>query len=142
MKELASDIIIASSPREVWEVLTDFDSYRDWNPFIRSVEGLPAEGETLTVSIQPPGSRSMTFRPVVLKAEATSEFRWKGKLLVRGLFDGEHYFILRENEDRSTTFIQGEIFSGILTALFSGILEKTERGFGLMNEALRSECER
>lgn len=38
----------------------------------------------------------MTFSPEVLKAERGKEFRWLGKFLVKGLVDGEHYFLLEQ----------------------------------------------
>jgi hypothetical protein len=52
----------------VWEVLSDFDAYPEWNPFIRRISGSPHEGEKLEVRIEPPGSRGMKFKPTVLEA--------------------------------------------------------------------------
>ena len=31
-------------PDVVWEVLLEFDSYPEWNPFVRAIEGTPAKG--------------------------------------------------------------------------------------------------
>ena len=39
MKELHSEIVIDASPERVWDVLTDFASYPQWNPFIRRISG-------------------------------------------------------------------------------------------------------
>ena len=81
----------------------------------------------------------MTFKPIVLKYKPDKEFRWKGKLGIRGIFDGEHYFLLEEANGQ-TKFIHGEEFAGILVPLMQKTLEKTEKGFILMNEALKKEC--
>ncbi len=62
-------------------------------------------------------SRGMQFRPKVLVVEVAREFRWKGKLLVTGLFDGEHFFILEQTPNGTVLFTQGEIFSGLLDTL-------------------------
>lgn len=65
------------------------------------------------------------------------ELRWRGKLLVRGLFDGEYVFEL-QSSDTGTTFVHYEQFSGLLVPLFKGMLERDTRpGFEAMNEALQ-----
>ncbi len=63
MRELRSEINIASPPSAVWKVLTDFPSFPNWNPFIREASGSLKVGERLRVRSYPPGGRAMTFRP-------------------------------------------------------------------------------
>lgn len=84
----------------------------------------------------------MTFKPIILTLESNNEFRWKGKLGINGIFDGEHYFILESLDKDITKFIQGEKFSGLLVPLAGKILDKTQKGFQLMNESIKNECER
>ncbi|MGQ3012166.1 MAG: SRPBCC family protein [Flavobacteriales bacterium] len=136
-KELRTRIHIDASPEKVWQILSDFDRYPEWNPFVKKISGRPEVGKT--IQIQLPG---MGFRPQVIVFEPVREFRWKGKLLFTGLFDGEHYFILEENPDGSTTFIHGEKFSGILLPLLAKSLDgDTKNGFEAMNQALKTRCE-
>jgi hypothetical protein len=141
MKQIETEILIDVKPETVWKVLTDFESYPLWNPFIRSIQGEKAVGKFLKVLIQPPGGKGMTFKPAILKFVPAKEFRWKGSLGIKGIFDGEHYFILQETEDHQTRFIHGEKFRGILVPLMAGGLAKTEKGFHLMNEAIKKESE-
>jgi len=142
MLTLRTQIQIAATPERVWNILMDFPGHRQWNPFVRSLEGTPRVGETLKVFIQPPGGRGMQFRPKVLCVEATREFRWKGKLLVPGLFDGEHFFLVEREPDGSVLFTQGETFSGLLVPLMKTSLEgPTKAGFVAMNEALKRKAE-
>jgi hypothetical protein len=141
MKELRSEIVIAAPPELVWELLTDFDSYPSWNPFIRSIAVRPAEGETLEARIGPPGGRVMRFRPTVLKAEAPRELRWLGRLFLPGVFDGEHIFTIEPSADGGSRFVQRERFTGILVPLVGGMLRKTEQGFVAMNQALKQRAE-
>src|SRR5690606_8095726 len=141
MKKIETEILIKATVDQVWAVLTDFESYSTWNPFIRSIRGEQSVGEILEVQIQPPGGKGMTFRPEILKLDRQQEFRWKGKLLVKGVFDGEHYFILEKLGEDETRFIHGENFSGFLVGLLSGMLSKTKEGFSLMNEAIQHQCE-
>ncbi len=141
MKKITTEIIINAEPKKVWSVLTDFEKYPSWNPFVRYIHGDKKVGSNLTVVLQQPGSKKMTFKPVVLEYRENEEFRWKGKLFVKGLFDGEHFFILSKYEDGKTKFVHGEKFSGILVGIFNKMLDKTKDGFELMNKALKSECE-
>ena len=142
MKKIETEILIQARPKEVWEVLTDFKDYSRWNPFIREIDGDKAAGGRLNVRIHPPGGKGMSFQPEVLKFDPPHEFRWKGKLIIPGIFDGEHYFQLYPKGENATHFVHGEVFSGILVGLFAGILAKTEMGFKQMNEALKASCEK
>lgn len=138
---METEILIHAGRQTVWQVLADFENHPRWNPFIRSIQGDRVAGGKLTVFLKPPGGKGMIFKPEILKFEPEREIRWKGKLGVKGIFDGEHYFILEETGDHQTKFIHGEIFSGILVWMMSGILENTREGFVMMNEALKKECE-
>jgi len=140
--ELRSEIGINATPERVWEVLTDLDAFEQWNPFIRRVSGNPQAGERLDVFIEPPGGRSMTFRPKVLRAEPGREFRWLGYLFVPGLFDGEHIFEIEPLEEGRVRLVQREEFRGILAPLLLRSLEtSTRRGFEAMNQALKERAE-
>ena len=140
--EIRTEIEIDAPTSAVWDVLVDTSRYGDWNPFIRRLEGELREGARLEVEIAPPGARGMTFKPTVLEADAGRELRWLGRLLVPGLFDGEHRFGLEALPDGRTRFVQSERFSGILVPFLGKGLRRTQAGFGQMNEALRAEVER
>ena len=142
MKELHSEIQIDVPAKRVWELLTDFASYPQWNPFIRNISGQPATGECLRVRLVPPGGRGMTFKPRVLNAEPNREFRWLGHLLVPGLFDGEHSFTIQPLDENRVRFVQRETFKGLLVPLIARSLEtNTQRGFEEMNRALKERAE-
>jgi hypothetical protein len=142
MKELHSEIDIQASDERVWQLLTDFASFPQWNPFILRASGEPKTGTRLEVTIQPSGARGMTFRPTVLKAESKRELRWLGHLLIPGLFDGEHSLTIQPLEANRVRFVQHEIFTGILVPLFAHSLDTdTRRGFEEMNQALKMRAE-
>jgi hypothetical protein len=142
VKELRSQIEIEASAERVWQVLTNFAAYPEWNPFIRWVNGRPEVEEQLVVRMRPSGTRGMTFRPTVMKVEANRQLRWLGHLLVPGLFDGEHIFEIEELGRDRILFIQREIFKGLLVPLLARSLDKnTQKGFEEMNRALRKRAE-
>ncbi len=142
MKELHSQIEIEAPAERVWQVLTDFDAYPEWNPFIRRVKGRAEVDEQLVVRMRPSGTRGMTFRPTVMKVELNRQLRWLGRLLVPGLFDGEHIFEIEELDKDRVLFIQREYFRGLLVPLLARSLDReTQRGFEEMNRALRERAE-
>ena len=141
-KEIKTHILIKASPERVWAVLTNFEKYPGWNPFIKSIKGNVNVGSKITVRLEPPEAKGMTFKPKVLAFNPQREFRWRGHLLFPGLFDGEHKFELIDNHDGSLTFIQSEKFEGILVPLFKKMLDtNTVNGFNLMNQKLKELSE-
>jgi hypothetical protein len=140
--ELHTQIRIQATPETVWSIFSDFKNYSRWNPFIRAVEGSYTPGAKLRVLLQQPGSKGMTMTPTLLAVVPNREFRWIGRLLMPGLFDGEHRFELHDNGDGSTTFIQAERFKGILVPFLKKMLDtKTRAGFEQMNQALKTCAE-
>jgi len=143
MHEIRTEIEIDASAERVWSVLLDFPAYPEWNPFVRSISGDPRPGGRLRVSLHPPGGRAMTFRPTVLAAVPDRELRWRGRLLLPGVFDGEHYFQIATVAPGRVRFTHGERFSGLLVPLLKASLEQsTKAGFVAMNDALRQRAER
>jgi hypothetical protein len=141
-KEIKTELIINVVPEKIWAILTNFDNYPNWNPFIKSIKGEVKVGNTITARLEPPGAKGMTFKPHVLAFETNKEFRWIGHLLFPGLFDGEHKFELIDNGNGTTTFKQSETFEGVLVPLFKKMLDSsTKKGFEEMNIKLKELAE-
>ena len=85
----------------------------------------------------------MSFKPTVLRAEPNRELRWIGRLLMPGLMDGEHSFIIEPMEDNHVRFVQSESFTGVLVSLMSmlGVFKNALIGFEEMNQALKRRAE-
>jgi hypothetical protein len=141
MRSISTEIVINAPASRVWSILTRFDRYPVWNPFILSIEGRPEVGARLKVKIAPPGQSAMIFRSRVLAATPNRELRWLGRLLLPGFFDGEHLFKLKPRK-AGCQFLHSEKFSGLLVMIAgSKMLQNTEQGFKAMNEALKSRAE-
>ena len=139
MRTIEHTIEIPAPPATVWRVLTATDRYGAWNPFITRLDGELRTGARLRVTITPAG-RSMTFKPTVLAVEEDQLLRWRGRLGVPVLFDGQHEFHLQPLPDGGTRFLQTETFTGILVPLFRQALDDTATGFARMNQALASHA--
>jgi hypothetical protein len=140
--ELHTEIEIQAPPERVWSILIDFPSYEHWNPFIRHIHGSPQAGSPLHVRLQPSGTRAMEFHPTVLVADRPRELRWLGRVLMPGIFNGEHRFVIHELASHRVRFEQSERFTGILIPFFRASLERdAKRGFVEMNAALKQRAE-
>ncbi|MAN63568.1 MAG: polyketide cyclase [Parvibaculum sp.] len=137
-----TEIEIAAPASAVWAVLADTEGHADWNPLIISMEGEVKEGAQLRNVLQLQEGSTNVFSPTVLVAEENTELRWLGSAGVKGIFDGEHYFLLEETDRGTTLFRHGENFSGFLSyPIFAFIGDDTKAGFEAMNAALKERVE-
>ncbi|CAN5705223.1 hypothetical protein BH23CHL7_BH23CHL7_20790 [soil metagenome] len=141
-RTIRSSIEIDAPLELVWQVLTDFASYPEWNPIVRRLQGKPRAGGRVTITSQPPGARALVHRPRILSWEPPHELRWRTTVLSQRLFTGEHGFRLEANGGGRVRFVQDETFRGLLVPIYSRLrLSATRRGFSQLNEALRERAE-
>ena len=143
MKEVSTEIVIEAPVEQVWQILTDFAKFPEWNPFIRQMSGEVRTGAKLEVRLKPPGGRAMSFKPKMVNVETSREIRWLGRLLIPGLFTGEHSFAIEALDEKAVRFVQHEKFTGLLVPFMSKSLDRdTKSGFEAMNRALKERAER
>ncbi len=135
--EISAEATIEGTPEEVWTVLSDFAAYGDWNPGMEEVEGQAVVGSRLRIVFKLKGDRTMRMRPTVLAAEPGRELRWIGRLLMPGIFDGEHRFEIHPDGPDRVRFVQGERFRGLLVPFLRKMIEvDTLQTFEAVNAAL------
>lgn len=139
MRIIERAVDIQAPPAAVWQFLTDTDRYEDWNPFMPRLSGRLAAGERLTLTVRP-GKRAMTFRPTVLAVEDGAVIRWRGRLGVRGLVNGEHELRLEPIPDGGTRFVQRETCTGLFVPMMLRVLDDAATGFAAMNAALQDRA--
>ena len=144
-KEISTKIEINASPSRVWWVLTDFEKYQTWNPFIKKISGIPARNEKLEVHMPDPRGGTIVFRPDVLVAERERELRWLGRS-EGDAFNGEHCFLIEpienNNNNNKVHFTQSEKFTGSIAASLEGWLDTAvKQNFEDMNRALKQRAE-
>ena len=119
MKEIRNEIIINASPDYVWHILTDFSKYSQWNPFIRTIEGMVEPGALIEAQI---GFYNFDSKPLLLKVvwvEPNQALRLRRQLFIPGIFDTEYVFEIEPLGPNQTKLIHREIFSGLLAPLFT-----------------------
>ncbi len=140
---ITTEIEINAPSAVVWNVLTDFSSYGSWNPVIRQIKGKLIVGKRLNVFVRLPCGLRMVLWPKILYFGIEQEIRWLGSLLVSGLLDGEHLFMLEPLGEAQVRFVQREAYSGILLPIMWHWLgSQGLEAFGMMNRALKAAAER
>lgn len=140
MKEVRTEIEINADPEKVWKILTDFEKYDHWNPFIKRIVGQAKEGTKIEIHIETPGGKNRKYGPEVTKVEHEHELRWLGKSL---LLNGEHIFTIERLHAGRVKFVHRELFDGLLTSIFGKSLDTdVKQGFDEMNRALKEKAER
>lgn len=140
-RSIKTEIIINAAKEKVWQILTDFQDYPSWNPFIVSIQGNLKTSSRLINTLSN-GGKKYVFKPRVLSVVPHQYFDWLGSLFIGGLFDGHHYFEIEELSPNQVKFTQGEHFSGILSGyILKKIGNETRHNFIRMNEALKARAE-
>jgi hypothetical protein len=143
-RQIRTEIQIAAPPDVVWQVLTDFRSYKDWNPFIQSLVGAAAVGEIVATKMHPlHQDKSQSFKVTVLVADRERELRWLGSMGLPAIMGGEQFFQLEEVDIEGacgTRFLNNENFTGILLLFFN--VDDSISSFDAMNMALKERAEK
>jgi hypothetical protein len=137
-----NSVEIEAPTAAVWQVLTDFPRYPDWNDFIQRVEGRPVRGSRLKMAMALPGRGLRTLKSRVLEAKPQQELCWRSRTGLPGILDRQHRFALEELPGHRCRLTQSESFTGLFRALVSqDLLDRIDRGFTAMNFALKIRAE-
>jgi demethylmenaquinone methyltransferase/2-methoxy-6-polyprenyl-1,4-benzoquinol methylase len=143
MRIIAAEVEVDAPPERVWEVLTDFAAYPEWNPFMFSVEGAAETGAHLQIAMQRRGGMVLRFRARVLVSDAPRELAWTGEGLkghLPGLVRGERRVVIDPLANDRSRLRMRTTFSGLLAPLM-GWLERYREAFGEMELALKARAE-
>lgn len=142
MSEIVTQVEIDATAERVWEVLTNFAAYHEWNSVFWPEKGEVKSGAELRVCIQMPGWLKITFRPTVLKAEPCRELSWIGRLPIR-LLEGKHSFTIVPLERNRVRFVHREVYAGILVPIYMRVMGGwLRRAYEKMNREFKLRAER
>jgi hypothetical protein len=137
-RHVREEAALAAPASEVWRWFSNFESFPDWNPFIRKADGSLRVGAKLHIRLRL-GERLLSFRPEVTAVEPAREVRWKTRVLVPGLFDVDRRFVIDPTSTQQTTFVQEETNSGLLVPIayaLSNMERDLRTGFRDFSQAL------
>ncbi|MFF0298371.1 SRPBCC family protein [Kitasatospora sp. NPDC004614] len=118
--EVSAEAEFPGTPETVWQLLTDHDRYPQWHPVVVRVEGELAVGARQTEVVRTASGRELTFHPVLTVVDPGRELSRAGRLLVPGLLDNKHSYLITDLGDGRVRVVQSERFTGLLAAFFHG----------------------
>jgi hypothetical protein len=143
MLEIRTHIDIGASASLVWGILTDFGSYRRWNPFIRSIVGQAQAGTSIQVTQNPAIIGAASLRSRLTHVREPRELRWLGHWALPGIYSAERRFRIESLPRGGVRFHQNESYRGISIHFIQRRLQQvSESAFGEMNLALKRRAER
>ena len=119
MAQFASDISIDALPKRVWDVLTDFGQYSEWNPLFLSAEGLMINGSRIRLTHKTPFLSSVQLRGRIVQLEPERELVMKIGTVFSGLYRFEVLFRL-EVTDGLMRLHHRQSHSGLMRARLVG----------------------
>ena len=140
MKEIKGSVEINAPLERVWQAITDFKSYPEWNPWITRMDGDPKVGSKVGVTVKAPGRKDTNFTSEVLEINPNHEMLMRGTV-IKGMLSDDHLFKLEPIGDSSTRFFQSVSFKGAMSSMIGGMVRDQQKGLDLMNEAMRKRCE-
>ena len=140
--EVAASCEIDAPRAYVWSVLSDFDTYPEWNPFTPGVEGALAVGRPVALDVRFEGKRPRRQVEWVNRVEPESLICWGVRYWSRKILAANRRQELSEISPTRTRYYTVDRFSGVLVPLvFTLYGELMQRGFDGVAAGLKAYCE-
>ncbi len=133
---------IRASADAVWEVLTDFERYSEWNPSLPSISGELQPGSTVSLTLAMPGRPSVNVKAELGEVARGKRLTWHGNIGADWLFAGTREFLIDEHADGTVSLTHVEDISGALFPLFRAVMGGAiQRHHDDLNVALTKRAE-
>jgi hypothetical protein len=140
-RKIYTDIIINASVEQVWSVIKDTKSYKNWAVFLTDIHGELKNGNKITAKFQlNPSKEKYNSIDHTIQVVDGKSFYWaeKGPM---GICDN-HHFIIEAIDGNTSKFIQKDELTKGATFLLGGYLSKIYvKGYQDFNRALKKEVE-
>jgi hypothetical protein len=134
------DAVVAQAPCAVaWEVVTGFDRYDEWNPYLVRARGKAAEGASLDLDARPPGEDAEELDAEVIVVRPGRKLEWETRTVVPGVLDHEQIFRTLSDGPRRCRIVHEARFEGVLAPLAD--VDGERRGLAAMIAALARRAE-
>ncbi|HXV96485.1 MAG TPA: SRPBCC domain-containing protein [Gaiellaceae bacterium] len=105
---------VVGTKQEVWDTLTDFAAYEEWNPVVTEASGEAREGGELDLEVRLPGHDPESLEAKVLIFRPERKLRWQDRLVLPGVRDWEYEFVLEPVEGGHVRIVQLLRIEGLL----------------------------
>jgi hypothetical protein len=146
-RTIEEEIEINASTDKVWNIVSDFASFPQWNTFVVKVELPNANGikvgepTSIEVALKA-GDKPTTYQNTITKVEPNRELVWEGGFGL-GVILGmkvQHFQVLTEGSKPGTChYRQGEVFTGSLVpaAAMTSTFDDLKAAYARMNGELK-----
>lgn len=137
-------VTIDASAEEVWQVLTDFDSYPQWNPFTTRVvpKGQFQTGNKVDLHVHMPIRGDRISVETVECIEPAKQIAWGMTMGHTCLLKARRDQLISPINDTQCTYQTWDAFRGLLTPLVVKLFGKDmQNGFNGVADALKARCE-
>ena len=143
MKGWTTEIVINAPRQLVWEQVTDFEAYADWNPFVLKAYARFEVGATIDFLEDLKQFGQHWIKAQFLSIDPPNSFVWQGHFGAPFLFTVRHPFIFEAISEHQTQFSQRHHNSGLLIPYFAwrGVYSVSYQGYLDYNQALKERCE-
>ncbi len=143
MYEIELSTEIGAPEGRVWDVITAFREYDEWNPIITRMRATLSEGSPVSFIVAV-GGRELKINARMLKVDPGRELRWHGPTswVLAQVFRGEHFLRVEPAGAGKSRLIHGERFGGVSLPLVWGkVRPDLEHAYGVMNRAIKGRAE-
>lgn len=142
--EIRDEIEINATIDKVWNSIIDFDHYKNWNTQLTYLGGDVKPDGKLHLKLAVEGTDPYEFKPDISYWEDRKRFAWIAKTGIKRVFDGEHFFELRDIGNGKKLLINREEYRGVLSFIFKQLpmMKSAPAGFKKMNLEFKGYAER
>lgn len=142
MQALRARIPIRSHPADVFHVLINFDTYREWNPWLKDVRGEAKQGALVCVRPNMLSLFGMRLKYRLQTIQAKDFLRWQEEAWFSSLFNTVREYQVYTRVDGSAIYSVRLSFHGPLAPLVSVFYGRAvQRGLLREAKALKLYCE-
>ncbi len=143
VKGWSAEVLINASQKIVWEQVTDFAAYSDWNPFVLEAHAEFKVGRTIRFLEDLKRFGQHWLEAEFLSIDPPNAFVWKGHLGASFLFSVRHAFRFEALGDSQTRFVQVHENFGLLIPYLAwrDVYVVSHQRYLDCNQALKERCE-
>lgn len=118
MTKLTVEVSLDAPVERIWELLTDFSIYPQWNPlFTKASVAKPGEG-TFDMKVHLPGMAPFDIKPKIVTEQENKALSWESRFLHERLFTWTYCLELDRLTSGRIRVGQISEFSGLLSSVF------------------------
>ncbi|EDX87467.1 Hsp90 ATPase activator family protein, putative [Synechococcus sp. PCC 7335] len=136
--------VVINAPREmVWDQVTNFEAYSEWNPFVRKAQAEFVVGKKIQFLEDLEQFGQHWLEATFLSIDPYNAFVWKGYFGASFLFSVRHTFTFEAISKEETYFSQSHKNFGLLIPYLAlrGIYCVSYQKYLDFNQALKERCE-